>query len=45
METSLQFITRKNDEFGKNEPIKMKDISRKGFSVFEREAWTFMTQL
>lgn len=44
METSSQFIARKNLEFKKKKPIKMKDISRKGFHSFEREAWTFMSQ-
>ncbi|MFA5948593.1 MAG: hypothetical protein WC806_06570 [Candidatus Gracilibacteria bacterium] len=44
METYLQFIARKNLEFKKKKPIKMKDISRKGFGLFEREAWTFMPQ-
>ncbi|MFA4890886.1 MAG: hypothetical protein WC604_00830 [Candidatus Gracilibacteria bacterium] len=44
METSSQFIARKNLEFKKKKQIKMKDISRKGFHYFEREAWTFMPQ-
>ena len=44
METSQEFIARKNLEFQKKKPIKMKDISRKGFGIFEREAWTFMVQ-
>ncbi|KKQ71440.1 MAG: hypothetical protein UT33_C0009G0031 [Candidatus Peregrinibacteria bacterium GW2011_GWC2_39_14] len=44
MESSQQFISRKNQEYTKKKPIKMKDISRKGKHIFEREAWTFMTQ-
>lgn len=44
METSQEFIARKNVEFEKKKPIKMKDISRQGFHYFEREDWTFMVQ-
>jgi len=38
------FIRRKNEYFKENNIIKVKDISRKGYHVWIREAWTFMPQ-
>ena len=43
METTKEFVTRKNKEFGtKNKIIWMKDIGRKGRHGFKREAWVFL---
>jgi len=39
-----QFIQVKNLEYQKKKPIKMKDIGRKGFHIFERVKWTFHIQ-
>lgn len=44
METVEEFIRRKSEQFGKGSLIKVKDISRKGFHYWKREAWTFMPQ-
>ena len=48
METSHQFIERKNNQFEKelnNKRTKtFKDINRKGSYVMKREAWTFLPQ-
>lgn len=39
-----KFIEKKNQDFTKNQKIKMKDIGRKGSHYFYREAWTFLVQ-
>jgi len=39
-----EFIRRKNEYFKKNNIIKVKDISRRGYHIWIREAWTFMPQ-
>ncbi len=46
MESSAEFIYRKEKQFEKekSQPIRMKDIGRKGKLVFRRVAWTFMPQ-
>ncbi len=44
METLQQFIQRKNEQFKKAKPIRMKDIGRKGWHIYTREAWTFMPE-
>lgn len=38
------FINKKNEQFKKNNVIKVKDIGRKGKHFFIREAWTFLPQ-
>ena len=43
-ETVEEFIRRKSDNFQENRIIKIKDIGRKGYHFFLREAWTFMPQ-
>lgn len=42
--TADEFINFKSAKFMKGYLIKVKDISRKGFHYWKREAWTFMTQ-
>ncbi len=44
MEIAKEFINRKSEQFKKESLIKVKDISRKGFHYWKREAWTFMPQ-
>ncbi len=44
METSDQFIARKDAQFKKTALKPLKDVTRKGTHEFKREAWTFMVQ-
>ncbi len=43
-ESIEEFIKRKSEYFKKHNVIKVKDIGRKGYCYFIREAWTFLPQ-
>jgi hypothetical protein len=44
MESSAQFIKRKNEELKKEKLVGMKDIGREARHYFKHEAWTLMQQ-
>jgi len=44
LESAAEFMDRKRDEFESKKIVKAKDIGRKGWLLFEREAYTFIQQ-